>query len=83
MASRNFVIFAGPSITSFAFLYYFSSMGWQNFVISDFSKVSGWVPPRIYLATLTKGVGAYSGKSADDRALLTVDRYLEVFVVSL
>ena len=39
----------------------------QNFGI--FSQFRGWFPPRIYLATLANGVGAYSGKSADYRAL--------------
>ena len=53
----------------------------QNFGI--FSKFRGWIPPQIYLATLAEGVGAYSGKSADYRGLLAIDRYLVVFVVYL
>ena len=84
-----------PSIASFAFLCYFSSMGRQKFIIfvifavfatteqnvGIFSKFRGSVPPRIYLVTLVKGVGAYSEKSADYRALLAIDRYLVVFLV--
>ena len=46
-----------------------------------FSKFRSWVPPRVYLVTLVKGMGAYSEKSADYRALLAIDRYLLVFLV--
>ena len=84
-----------PSIASFAFLCYFSSMGRQKFIIfvifavfvtteqnvGIFSKFRGSVPSRIYLVTLVKGLGTYSEKSADYTALLATDRYLVVFVV--
>ena len=49
--------------------------------VGIFSKFCGRVPPWIYLATLVKGVGAYSEKGADYRALLAIDHYLVVFVV--
>ena len=49
--------------------------------VGIFSKLRGWVPPQIYLVTLVKGVGAYSEKSADYRALLAMDHYLVVFLV--